>query len=307
MAFCLIAASAGPVPAGAESEEYGMFVTLKSGGSSDVRLCVEKEKMRAEHGLADIAAFRSFFEDYIAILNGYSDDVDVLKIKGYEEGETSYTVRMATRRLDKIGGLGDIYYRLGSTYASFTDQMEAIEGYYSGVRGRVTTTVYPRTQDGRTQKTYVLSRGENAGYRISAVRYAEEGSSAQEYEVFYKYLSGTKNRVVSFKSAQFLFTEKIVIRLDGKLRYLSSEGVEALDERTLLLTPRNVVDSEGNELSLWLGYFVYDPDLSPFAIGAICVLSAAALGGFVWLAVRYRWFSLIAARLRRRRSEKEEV
>ena len=55
----------------------------------------EKEKMLADYGLADIAAFRSFFEDYIAILNGYSDDVDVLKIKGYEEGETSYTVRMA--------------------------------------------------------------------------------------------------------------------------------------------------------------------------------------------------------------------
>ena len=296
VAACVL--SPQPLAARAEGETPGMYVTLRSGGSSDTELVVEKQRMREEYGLESLADFQRFFGDYIAILNGYSDDVDVLNIEEYAETDACYTVSLSTRRLDKIGGLGDIYYRLGSTYASFSDQMETLEGYYSGVRGRVTCTVYPRTDAGRTQVTHVLARADNPGYEIAAQRYADGALQTAAFEDFSAYLAGTKDRIVTFRAAQLLFAESITIRLDGKLCYVSSENIEVLDESTLRLTPREVTTSEGETIALWLGYFTYSPGLSPFAIGCICVLTAAVVGAVIFCGIRYSWFSALAGRIR---------
>ena len=302
LVLCIVLAISAFYPqrqaAWASGDASEMYITLKSGGSSQTELAVSKQKMHEEYDVEDASEFESFFGGYIEILNGYSDDVDVLKVTEYSETDAFYTVSLSTRRLDKIGGLGDIYYRLGSTYASFADQTETLEGYYGGVRGRVTCTVYPRTDSGRTQMTHILSRGDNRGYSVTAQQYENGGVRTVEFEGFSSYLAGTKDRIVTFKAAQLLFPESITIKLDGKLQYVSSEGIEVLDESTVRLTPREVVTSEGETISLWLGYFTYTPGLSPFAVGCICVAAAAVVGVLIYCGVRYGWFSELAARIR---------
>lgn len=293
----------GALPVAAQEtdmpETAGMFMTLKSGGSSDVQLNVEKEKMKDEYGIESLAEFQSFFGQYIRILNEYSDDMDVLNIHTYEETNQLYRIEFSTRRLDKIGGLGSIYYRLGSTYSTFVNEMETLESYYEGVRGRVTYTVYPRIEGEQTQRTCILSRVDNSSYVIKAQKYGAEGLQTVDFSLFAQYLGKTKDRIVTFNSTHLLFTESITIELDGELQYASTEGVEVIDQNTIRLLPHEAVTSDGETIKLWLGYFVYKPNISPFAIGCICVAAVVIIGIFIWCGIRYAWFTSFARRFRK--------
>lgn len=282
--FCTIVCSLGNTAA-IETTGNSMDVVLKDGGKTKVTLTVSSEKME-KYDVEDIEDFKLFFSEYVEILNGSSEDVDVLKIVSYSAYNEGYSVTLSTRRIDKIGGLGEIYYRSGKTFSTFTQNMTKIEDYYDSVSDKVTTTLYPRDASDKTQVTHKFKlKGES----IEASRIKNGNAEVVSYESFNEYLSGTKDKIVTFKAANFVFADSIVIRLNGKIKYVSSSCVEVLDKNTVKLVPIQAMDSEtGETLSLYLGYFTYKANLSGIFIGLIA-LGITALAVLIFCCVKFRW------------------
>lgn len=272
------------------SETSFLGAGIKNGGGLEMEVAVSKEKLSAFYSVTDFEQFKSFFNDYISVINNNSDDVDVLKIKSFAETEDSYRVNISTRRLDTIG-LGTLDYRTGATYAAFTGEMDTLEFYYDGINDKIPHLVYPRTSE-KTQITYTIRPAQNS-VNIKAKKYSKGVTNEVTFQDFKKYLSDTQDKIVTFKMANLVFADSILIRLNGNIRYVSSQGIEVLDENTVKLTPIHLTANDGTEntqIKAFIGYFTYKANLSPLAIGSIVTVGTLFLV-FVVLCVRFKWIS----------------
>lgn len=262
-------------------------VTLKNGGKATVTLTVSSDKMNG-YGVNDLEGFKTFFQGYVDILNGASEDVDVIKVNDYSSFDGGYTVTLTTRRISKVGGIGTINYRKGKTLSKITADMDTIESYYDSLNDKVTWNIYPQLQDGTTK---VTGKFRVRGETITAKKYIGGSFSALNFTSFKDYLEATNDKVVTFKMANFIFADDITLHLNGKIKMVSSTCVQVIDENTIKLTPMTVKDSDTNEdISLFIGYFSYKENLSVLAICGI-VLGCLGLGALIFCFIKFKWIS----------------
>ncbi len=261
--------------------------SLTNGGKANVTLNVSCDKVE-KYGVKSVEDFKKFFNAYVDILNGYSEDVDVVRVENYSTYDGGYSVTLSTRRIDKIGGIGEIYYRVGSTFSTFTQNMGKIENYYDAVNDKVTCTIYPRVEGGKTQITHKFRlRGET----ITAKQVNGDSLKVVSYSDFSSYLEKTKDKVITFKMANLNFVDDITLNLNGKIKFVSSSCVEVVNSNTVKLRSVTVQDQETNEeIKLFLGYLTFKENLSAFAIGAI-IVGGIGLAVLIFCFIKFKWIS----------------
>lgn len=269
----------------AHADNGGLDVSLENGGNARITLTVSSDKM-SEYGVNDLESFKTFLKGYVDILNGASEDVDVINIGEFSSDDNGYTVTINTRRISKVGGIGSISYREGKTLSTITADMDSIENYYDSLNDKVSWNIYPSTQDGATKQT---GRFRVKGESIVAKRYDGGNFTTLNFKDFKGYLTGTTDQVITFKMANFIFAEDIVLHLNGNVQMVSSTCVKVIDQRTVRLTPITVKDTDTNEdISLFIGYLSYKQDLSVLAICGI-VLGCLALATLVFCFIKFKW------------------
>lgn len=289
---------------GAKVESTGdntMSVKLKSGGSARVTVTIGKD--RFTDVATDMAGFKAYFKGYISVLNRASGDSDILEITDWSESKTAYSVSMDTRRIDKISGLGSITYRVGETYSTLGEEMQNLEENVLGLYEKSAKRAYPEptSEEARTNINYLVKGSENGRLSVGVEKYGKKGVSSVDFEKFKSYLSSTEDKFVALRLPELRFVDSIRLELDGKVKYVSSECVEAVSDKVLKITPLTVkaqkddgLATEGDgkltEISYVTCYFTYAPDLSPLAITGIVALGVV-LAVFVFCAIRFKWFS----------------
>ncbi len=271
-----------------------MSVDLLRSGSGDVSLSISKEKLDAE--IADLAAFKTYFNGYVAGINAQSSDTDMVSVKKYSEDAENYRVTVTTRRIDNIDGLGTIRY--GTTNSFCTTNMknlEDINDLYDGYLMSSLLRVYPTGN-----KTHVARSADN---ELTIKARSVDNGNTLNFDEFENVLRSTdKNHIVYFQLADFTLVDEIKIKLPGKVKYVSvitdestGETLDCVktDGSTITLTPvpvnysreTNVEDEyEKYTLDSYFGYFVYEEGVSGWAIAGIVIL-ALGLGAFVWFGI----------------------
>lgn len=275
------------------TETNGMGVKLQSGGSARVSVCISKDKLAEDSQTAE--GFETFFAAYVNAIQTAdgSDDSDVIELESVTETEDTFVATLTTRRIDKIGGLGEIVYQAGNAYAS-SDGMDDVEWSMTGLDVGFTTSFKP---DGK--KTDYVFDGIYSGVAIGVDKYANGRRTETEFEDFKNYLSSTKDKIVVWQSAGFEYIESIRLEVNGKLRYVSTECVEVIDESTVLITPvtayigREDTNGDGEydvfeEVNVIFAYLTYTPDLAPIAIAGI-VAGGIILAALIFCCIRFKW------------------
>ncbi|MBE7087673.1 MAG: sugar ABC transporter permease [Clostridiales bacterium] len=256
--------------------------SINTNGNVDAEIYVTKQKVEP-YGVTSLDEFKTFFGKYVEFLNGKSDDIDVLKVNGYAQTEDGYKVNIHTRRINRIGGLGSLEFREASVYAKFKD-MDQIKDYYSRIREKIVRVNYPNGS-GETS-TYTIR---DTSKRIFAKTQVNGEWQKVEYEDFYKYLSASKDRIIVCKIATPIFIDSISLRVNGKIKYVSSQGMEVTDKNEVKLSATTYSSDKGDITAL-IGYFTYSEGISGFAIGCICVGGGLIIGLLIFLAIKFKWF-----------------
>lgn len=261
-----------------------MSIGLKKSGSGEVVLSVSKEK--AVEIAPDRASFESYINEYVAKLNSESIDTDVLSVANYEEDDTHYRVTVNTRRIDNIGGLGEIIYGDAKGFCENDLQnLEKIKDGYDSFLMPSILRVYPNSDAVR----HVMEPEDNP-VQIQA---KEVNGEILSYEDFEKELRASdKNHILFFQLADLKLVDEITFNLPGKVKFVSvMSNVDTGEEiasvsasgSTVTIKPTDLVFSTGTQ-SAFFGYFVYSEGVSTLLIGGI-ILGVLGLGALVYFGI----------------------
>ena len=252
-------------------------ITLFDSGKCSATIEVDGSKL--DPGLEDEAAFLAYFQTYLDSINSRSGDSDYLTVEECQKTEKGYTVTVSTRRVDKLSGIGEIEFSAGDSMLPEVE--DTLNSYIKGNLKVRVLRVYPGEE--AKEKLFFIgysthSKNPNLKLRPVDIQTGEKVDT----DAFMNALTAGGKQLLMFNLPDMSFIEKITLTLPGDIQYIPSQGVKAVDGRTVEITPvklnANLKDRNGPETTLeaMVGYVVYQKDLSPVALGAILI-------GGIWL------------------------
>ena len=251
-------------------------------GKLNIELTVQKEKV--EDQVSDLSEFKTFFEDYLNVLNDEcknNTEDDFYQSGSYKETEDAYKVVVHTRRVDKLGGLGNITYGLTSQYfENSTNNIDTFENNYEGKIRENFVRVFP---DGTKANYKNVSLTES--YDINILD--KETNNPVSLETAKEMVARKGAHFVSFKLLDLSLVDSISFKVDGKFRFTSTlvngndvyENIK-VDGNKITITPiecsvrRTILDGENSvtetiKTNIFVGYFSYEQNISPVVISLI--------------------------------------
>lgn len=235
-----------------------------------------------------------YISTYLSAVSSQSGDNDFFKIRKVEEKDGAYEVRVSTRRMDKIKGLGLLDYGEGKAFSALSGKLKLIQEYSQGTIREQFTKVYPSITGESVQAFIQLKKGDN---NISLKPLNVKTGETASYNDFSSYLEKTKDKIAMFRLLDLDFMDKITVSVNGTIKYVSSENITVIDKNTVEITPMKInatVDGAETQLDAIMGYIVFQENLSPFAIGAILV-AAELLAWFITCGIVFGWFKAFFA------------
>ena len=101
-----------------------------------------------------------YISTYLSAVSSQSGDNDFFKIRKVEEKDGAYEVRVSTRRMDKIKGLGLLDYGEGKAFSALSGKLKLIQEYSQGTIREQFTKVYPSITGESVQAFIQLKKGE---------------------------------------------------------------------------------------------------------------------------------------------------
>lgn len=252
-------------------------LSLFSSGKSSITLDVDASDL--EENLRDEAAFTAYFQGYLDSINEKSGDTDFVVLDGCETTEKGFRVTVATRRVDKLLGIGEFTYSKVDKLLPADE--EALRKYSNGTVKMRIRRVYPGTSE--EEKLYYIGYSDFSKSQDLTIAPVDVSSGEQiSYNDFEDSMTGSNRKIVVFKMPDLSFISKMTVTFPGKIQYVSSGCVNVIDDKTVEISPvdvnANVGDSGGPEVTIpmMLGYVVYDEGITPLALGAILV-------GAIWV------------------------
>lgn len=270
-------------------------VRLKESGKTAITLTVDKTKVNVQSK----GEFSDLFSEYIKKLNEQSSDTDFIKVSDISENADSYKVKIETRRIDKIQGVGDSFlYGKGKEFADIESNLDTIDAFYSGIiRKPALARVYPDN----TMKIWSLQSGDN-NVKLKPISAKNEGDF--DLDEFKTYLSKTNDKVLLFRLFDMKFIDKITLNVSGKIKYVSSQNVKVISKNSVEITPIKLkstarILSEDKEITdeveAFYGFIVFKENLSPISVAFIC-FGIELLVWFVICGILLGWFKTFFAR-----------
>ncbi len=262
-----------------------MSVGLSKSGSGEVSISVRKEK--AVEITPDRASFEAYINEYVEKLNSESIDTDVLKVKSYEEDDTHYRVTISTRRVDNIGGLGDIIFADTKSFCeNDLNNLQKIKDGYDQLLMPSIFRVAPNSDAVRHEMD-----PEDNSIEIKA-KNAESGEVLAYKDFESELRASDKNHILFFQIADLKLVDEITFNLSGKVEFISvmrnyetGEELETVScsDSSVTVKPVDLVFSSG-EQNAFFGYVVYSEGVSPWLIAGI-VVGVLGLGALVYFGI----------------------
>ncbi|MBQ8684820.1 MAG: hypothetical protein IJ514_01455 [Clostridia bacterium] len=262
-----------------------MSVGISNSGSGEVVLSVRKEN--AADIAPDRASFEAYMNEYVAKLNSESVDTDVLTVEGYEEDDTHYRVTVSTRRIDTIGGLGDIIYENTKSFCeNDLKNLEKIKDGYDQLVMPSILRVYPNAEAVR----HVMDPEDNP---IEIKARSTDSGEILSFEDFESELRASeKDHILFFQLADLKLVDEITFELPGEVKFVSvMSDYETGEEIETVSYSGSSVTVKGTELlfstgekNAFFGYFVYSEGVSPWLIAGI-VVGVLGLGALVYFGI----------------------
>ena len=255
-------------------------------GKLNIELTVEKTKV--EDNIKDLGEFKTFFDDYLDLLNDQckNNTVDDFYQSGsYKETSDAYKVVVHTRRVDKLGGLGNITYGLSQNYFEHsTNNVDTFEYNYDGkIRENFTRLLLDKTK--ANYKDVKLNRP----YRLNIADEKEDEVQIASLDSAKQMVSKKGAHFVSFKLIDFSLIDEISFKVDGKIRLISKlvyndEVIEnqniKVEGNKITITPipctakktvfvGDASTTETVDTNIFIGYFAYEQNISPVVISLI--------------------------------------
>lgn len=238
-----------------------MGVELFRDGKGSLTVSVKKE--RVVDFAPDKASFEEYFNDYVETINSVSGDVTALDVKKITESKTHYHVTLKTRRIDKISGLGDLFYGDMEGFLNVNKEQlnRGYQGYLSVLKaypnGKSVTyrTRYERYQfqrdendeikykkddngefildeSGAKQPLYTRKDAISLKAPVMKAKSVESGEEIKNYSAVVKAFSAEKkSKIVFFRLADFQLVDEITLELPGKVKYVSFIENKETDEQ----------------------------------------------------------------------------
>ena len=263
----------------------GTNINLLNSGKMDVVMSIPTSEI-PEDAKDDVYEYIS---SYLSAVSSQSGDNDFFNLRKVEEKDGSYEVRLSTRRMDKIKGLGMMDYGEGKAFSALSGKLKLIQEYSQGTIREQFTKVYPSTTGKSVQSFIQLKKGDN---KISLKALDVKTGETIAYNDFSSYLEQTTDKIAVFRLLDLSFMDKITVNVNGTIKYVSSENITVIDNNTVEITPMKlnaIVDGEESKLDAIFGYIVFQENLSPFAIGAILV-AVELLVWFITCGIVFGWF-----------------
>lgn len=251
-------------------------VSLFSSGKSSITLEIDRSQLAKDQ--QEKAAFVAYFQGYLDAINQKSGDTDFVILKNCEATEESFRVTVATRRVDKLLGIGEFIY--SGVEDLLPADAESLANYAKGTVKMRIRRVYPGA-DAEEILFYIGYSDFSKSQKLTISPVSVASGNKVPYVDFASDMTGNKKLVV-FQMPDLSFISKMTVTFSGNIRYVSSEGIRVIDERTVEITPISVnanigkADGEETTIGMMLGYVVYDEGLSPVALAAIVI-------GIIWL------------------------
>ncbi len=252
-------------------------VSLFSSGKSSITLEIDRSQL--EEGLQEEVAFAAYFQDYLDAINQKSGDTDFVILDNCETTEQGFRVTVATRRIDKLLGIGEFVY--ADTDSLLPADEESLANYAKGTVKMRIRRVFPNADT--EEILYFIGYSDfSKSQKLTISPVSVASGNKVPYADFASDMTGDGRKLVVFKMPGLSFISKMTVTFSGNIRYVSSEGIRVIDERTVEITPisvnANIGKSDGEEttIPMMLGYVVYDEGISPVALAAIVI-------GIIWL------------------------
>ena len=266
---------------------FSVTGSLNGNGNADVEVYVTKQKVE-DMGISTFDEFKTYFEGYVRYLNLSAKDEKPLNIESYTQTEDGYLIEMNTRRISAIVGLGrgdgSIQYREGSVFATLATDMSELEYMYDWVEETLSRKVYTPSGEQTTIKYEIVDES----VYIEAQKRTENGFESMEFEQFSSYLENTKDKIVRFVLGGLSLIETITLKVNGRINYVSSEGIEVIGKDTVKISAVEYSLKNGGSIGGMIGYFTFSENLSPFAIGCI-IVGCIALGVLIFCFIKFKW------------------
>jgi len=253
-------------------------VSLFSSGKSSITLEVDGSKL--EEGLREKEAFVAYFQSYLDSINQKSGDTDFVLLDSCETTQQGFRVTVSTRRVDKLLGIGEFVYSEADKL--LPADAESLQNYARGTVKMRIRRVYPDANV--EEKLFYIGYSDFSKAQELKISPVSVASGEQiSYADFASDLAGNGRKLLMFKMPDLSFISKMTVTFSGNIRYVSSECITVIDEKTVEITPISVnanvgkVDGEAVTIPMMLGYVVYDEGITPLMLGFI-VLSG------IWIA-----------------------
>ncbi len=232
------------------------------------------------------------------MLSGYKDAVTIKSIHPIEDG---YDLDMSLRRLDKVKMQGTFLFGEFSSFG--TEGSEARKAIENAARGNI-ETVCGAYVDG-SYATMKVSR--DTRVKISPKTPGEEEVPLADF-LAASAAAKSADTMLFYRAFDTDCVTKITLKIPGKVAYIGGEGIRALSQDKLELTPVSIpvtitktitfIDENGVEKTTtevkkkddakgFAGYFVYRESLSPVALGFLIAGAALLAGGIAAASVYF--------------------
>lgn len=253
-------------------------VSLFSGGKSSITLEIDRGQLAKEQ--QEQSAFVAYFQAYLDGINQKSGDTDFVVLENCEETQQGFCVTVATRRVDKLLGIGEFVFSSAENLLPADE--ESLANYAKGTVKMRIRRVYPGA-DAEEILYYIGYSNFSKSQDLTISPVSVSSGNKVSYGDFASDMKGDSRKLLVFRMPDLSFISKMTVTFSGNIRYVSSEGVRVIDERTVEITPisvnANIDKAEGEEITIpmMLGYVVYDDGISPLVLAIIVI-------GIIWLA-----------------------
>jgi len=200
-----------------------MNVNMLRNGKGSVTLTISKENVQTF--APDKESFEAYFEKYVAAINAQSGAIEALNVQQYEEETDCYRVRLKTRLVNKINGLGKISY--GDTQSFCTTNTNNIDDLRDGYDAFVIPSilrVYP-DRESKTYQTYYTDPNTNLPTLLNHIQIEAKSVESGEIVKFNDFkntlLSSDKDNILFFQLADLELVDEISFSLPGDVKYVS--------------------------------------------------------------------------------------
>jgi len=263
-----------------------MEVDLKRDGSGKATVTVSKAAL-AERGIHTEDELASAVEEY---LKDYNTDwtIERVKVKNIKENDESFTISLKLARIHKLENVGKYVFASGEDMVINSNTRTLLKKWCNGKFDKLEYT------NGR-----VVEATGKTDFELSITDYV---NSAQiDYDALEQSLTNGDYQVFAFLNYDVDLITEITLNLPGRVSYYSAETMEVTNNgKTVVIRPQELeikslqvkdggVDAETRLASNYVGFVIYEESVSPALIVGIVAL-VAALGCFIFIAIRNKWF-----------------